>query len=369
MTEIIDIVAREILDSRGNPTVEVEVIARRRCRGPRGGALRRLHRRARGARAARRRPGPLPAARACARRWPTSRDVIAPAVVGMDAAGPGARSTRGCSSSTARRTRASWARTRSSASRWPRPARRRTPSGCRSTATSAGRRRAPLPVPLMNILNGGAHADTRVDVQEFMVVPVGAPTFAEGAALGRRGLPRAQEDPQGAQAGHRRGRRGRLRPGPARQRGGAQAHHGGHRRRGLQGRASRCGARARRGRERVLRQGQQAVQAQGRGQGVRRRRAWSSYYARPRRSATPSSPSRTAWPRTTGRAGSGSPTRLGEHDAAGGRRPLRHQRGAAGPRHRRRHGQLHPGEGEPDRHAHRDLRRGADGAPGRLHAR
>src|SRR5262249_31259455 len=35
-----------------------------------------------------------------------------------------------------------------------------------------------LPVPLMNILNGGAHADTSVDLQEFMVVPLGAPSFA-----------------------------------------------------------------------------------------------------------------------------------------------------------------------------------------------
>ena len=36
-----------------------------------------------------------------------------------------------------------------------------------------------LPVPLMNIMNGGQHADNNVDVQEFMVLPVGAPTFAE----------------------------------------------------------------------------------------------------------------------------------------------------------------------------------------------
>ena len=45
MTAIIDIHAREILDSRGNPTVEVDVTARRRLHGPRGGALRRLDRR------------------------------------------------------------------------------------------------------------------------------------------------------------------------------------------------------------------------------------------------------------------------------------------------------------------------------------
>ncbi len=37
-----------------------------------------------------------------------------------------------------------------------------------------------LPVPMMNILNGGAHATNTVDVQEFMIMPVGAPTFAEG---------------------------------------------------------------------------------------------------------------------------------------------------------------------------------------------
>ncbi|MFC5530723.1 phosphopyruvate hydratase [Cohnella yongneupensis] len=41
-----------------------------------------------------------------------------------------------------------------------------------------------LPVPMMNIINGGAHADNNVDVQEFMVLPVGAPTFAEALRTG-----------------------------------------------------------------------------------------------------------------------------------------------------------------------------------------
>ena len=41
-----------------------------------------------------------------------------------------------------------------------------------------------LPVPLMNILNGGAHADNGVDVQEFMIVPIGAPTFSEALRWG-----------------------------------------------------------------------------------------------------------------------------------------------------------------------------------------
>jgi enolase len=41
-----------------------------------------------------------------------------------------------------------------------------------------------LPVPMMNILNGGAHADTNVDVQEFMIAPIGAATFTEGLRQG-----------------------------------------------------------------------------------------------------------------------------------------------------------------------------------------
>jgi enolase len=42
----------------------------------------------------------------------------------------------------------------------------------------------PLPVPLMNLLNGGAHADNSIDFQEFMVVPAGAETFSEGLRVG-----------------------------------------------------------------------------------------------------------------------------------------------------------------------------------------
>jgi len=41
-----------------------------------------------------------------------------------------------------------------------------------------------LPVPMMNILNGGAHADSTVDIQEFMVMPVGAPNFREALRMG-----------------------------------------------------------------------------------------------------------------------------------------------------------------------------------------
>src|SRR6202044_432494 len=49
-----------------------------------------------------------------------------------------------------------------------------------STDTSANL----LPVPMMNILNGGAHADSSVDFQEFMVMPIGAPSFSEALRWG-----------------------------------------------------------------------------------------------------------------------------------------------------------------------------------------
>ena len=41
-----------------------------------------------------------------------------------------------------------------------------------------------MPVPMMNVLNGGKHADSSVDMQEFMIVPLGAPTFADAIRMG-----------------------------------------------------------------------------------------------------------------------------------------------------------------------------------------
>ena len=67
-----------------------------------------------------------------------------------------------------------------------------------------------LPVPMMNILNGGAHADNNVDFQEFMVMPVGAQVVLRSFALGCRGVPHAEGCAQEARLQHGRGRRGRL---------------------------------------------------------------------------------------------------------------------------------------------------------------
>ncbi len=87
---------------------------------------------------------------------------------------PGARRPNASSSSTARRTRRASARTRSSAARSPSRRRPRTRRACRSSGTSAASGAHVLPVPLMNVVNGGAHAQNSLDLQEFMVVPAGA---------------------------------------------------------------------------------------------------------------------------------------------------------------------------------------------------
>jgi enolase len=50
-----------------------------------------------------------------------------------------------------------------------------------------------LPVPMMNVLNGGAHADNRIDFQEFMIVPIGAPSFSEGLRWGAEVFQRLRE--------------------------------------------------------------------------------------------------------------------------------------------------------------------------------
>ena len=47
-----------------------------------------------------------------------------------------------------------------------------------------GAKATALPVPLMNIVNGGAHADNTLDIQEFMIMPIGAPTFSEALRMG-----------------------------------------------------------------------------------------------------------------------------------------------------------------------------------------
>jgi enolase len=182
MTEIVDITAREILDSRGNPTVEVEV----RLAGGEVGRAAVPSGASTGAHEALELRDGDPArygGKGVRKAVAHVQDAIAPAVLGMDALDQaavdgrmreldgtankgtlGANAILGVSLATAHAAAAA--------------------TGLPLWRYVGGAQARTLPVPLMNILNGGAHADTRVDLQEFMVVPVGASSFAEGLRWG-----------------------------------------------------------------------------------------------------------------------------------------------------------------------------------------
>ena len=65
---------------------------------------------------------------------------------------------------------------------------------------------------MMNILNGGAHSDAPIDFQEFMIMPKGAPTFAEALALRRGSFSRAEERSEGSRSFHHVGDEGGFAP-------------------------------------------------------------------------------------------------------------------------------------------------------------
>ena len=72
-----------------------------------------------------------------------------------------------------------------------------------------------LPVPMMNILNGGVHADNGIDFQEFMVMPVGAPNFAEALRCGAEIFHALKSGAAPGGPVDRGRRRGRLRARPS----------------------------------------------------------------------------------------------------------------------------------------------------------
>ncbi len=201
MTEIIDIVAREILDSRGNPTVEVEVtldggdVGRAAVPSGASTGAHEAHELRDGEAA---RYGGKGVRKAVAH----VRDDIAPVLIGMDALDQsgvdgrmleldgtptkgklGANAILGVSLATAHAAAAA--------------------TGLPLWRYVGGVQARTLPVPLMNILNGGAHADTRVDFQEFMIVPVGAPTFAEALRMGSEVFHALKKGLKVAEARHR----------------------------------------------------------------------------------------------------------------------------------------------------------------------
>jgi enolase len=182
MTEIVHVKAREILDSRGNPTVEAEVVLESGVMGRAAvpsGASTGEHEAAELRDEDKKRylgKGVLKAVK-------NVNDVIGPAVLGHDAMdqatldralidldGTANKSKLGANAILS----VSMATARAAANEVGLPFYRYI----------GGAQARTLPVPMMNIMNGGAHADTKVDVQEFMVLPWGASSFAEGLRWG-----------------------------------------------------------------------------------------------------------------------------------------------------------------------------------------
>ena len=200
MSAIVDILGREILDSRGNPTVE----ARRRARVAASWAARPCPRAPPPARAKRSSCATATrratSARACCKAVENVNTEICEAILGLDAARAGLprqdadRPRRHREQVAPRRQRD--ARRLAGGGARPRPKNRALPL-YRYLGGAGGMQ---LPVPMMNVINGGAHANNNLDLQEFMIVPVGAPTLPRGAALRRRGVPHAEEDHRRARA-------------------------------------------------------------------------------------------------------------------------------------------------------------------------
>ena len=185
MNRIVDIRAREILDSRGNPTIEVDVHLEKgswgRAAVPSGAST--------GSREARELRdgdsiryggrGVLEAVR-------NVEEEIRPALLGQDASrqeavdamllrldGTAGKERLGANAILG----VSMAAVRAAADAAAVPLYRRL-------AGLAGTEGTLLPVPMFNVLNGGAHADNNVDFQEFMIAPVGAPSFREALRMG-----------------------------------------------------------------------------------------------------------------------------------------------------------------------------------------
>jgi enolase len=181
MSEIARVHARQILDSRGNPTVEVDVELRSGARGraavPSGASTGEFEA------TELRDGGEAWQGKGVTRAVANVGGEIAAAVAGIDAADQGAvdhalieldgtpnksrlgaNAILGVSLATAHAQAAE--------------------EGLELWRYLGGEAARVLPVPMMNVLNGGAHADNKVDFQEFMVVPTGAETFSECLRMG-----------------------------------------------------------------------------------------------------------------------------------------------------------------------------------------
>ena len=181
MSEIEKVHARQIVDSRGNPTVEVDVVLKSGAAGraavPSGASTGEFEA------VELRDGGDAWGGKGVSRAIANANGELAEAVRGLDAADQpavdqamieldgtpnkgrlGANAILGVSLAAAKAAAAE--------------------AGLPLWRYLGGEAARVLPVPMMNVLNGGAHADNKVDFQEFMIVPVGAPSFSEGLRIG-----------------------------------------------------------------------------------------------------------------------------------------------------------------------------------------
>ncbi|MCX6297556.1 MAG: phosphopyruvate hydratase [Bacteroidetes bacterium] len=182
MSYIVEVHARQILDSRGNPTVEVDVLtddgAMGRAAVP-SGASTGIHE------AVELRDGDKKkyGAKGVLKAVKNVNDIIAETLIGYDVSQQAAidqvmidldgtpnKAKLGANSILA----VSMAVAKAAADE----------AGLPLFRYIGGTNAKTLPIPMMNILNGGAHADNKIDFQEFMIVPVGAPSFSDGLRWG-----------------------------------------------------------------------------------------------------------------------------------------------------------------------------------------
>ncbi len=182
MTEIVEVKARQILDSRGNPTVEVDVVtacgALGRAAVPSGASTGKKE-----ALELRDKKSKAYHGKGVLKAVQNVQKALAPAVCGLDAADQAALDSRMIEvDGTANKSRLganailgiSMAAARAAASAYGLPL-------YRYIGGMAARH---LPMPMMNIVNGGAHAANNLDIQEFMIVPVGAASMAQAVRMG-----------------------------------------------------------------------------------------------------------------------------------------------------------------------------------------
>jgi enolase len=182
MSEIMEVHGRQVLDSRGNPTVEAEVLlatgARGRAAVPSGASTGKHE-------AVELRDGDAKRflGKGVTRAVRNINEILGPEIVGLNAAeqreidrtmltldGTENKGKLGANALLA----VSLAVAKAAAADADMPLYRYL----------GGVNAHVLPVPMMNIINGGQHADNNVDMQEFMILPVGAPSFSEGLRMG-----------------------------------------------------------------------------------------------------------------------------------------------------------------------------------------